>query len=116
MRSVDIVIPAYNEAKGIGDVLETLTEYLRAHHLVARIIVVDDGSKDGTGEVRGGTWYFFNTLPAGLAVGTWSVDFSINGVPLAHDTFGLGGKAVVGSFGFGPTAPLDAEVADVGPD
>ena len=44
-----IVIPALNEAASIGAVLERLNE-LRAA-LPARVIVVDDGSDDGTGDI-----------------------------------------------------------------
>lgn len=43
-----IVIPAYNEAKGIRQVLESLLEGLRLHNLNAPIIVIDDGSTDDT--------------------------------------------------------------------
>ena len=43
--SVGVVIPAYNEEKLIGRVLETMPDY------VDRIIVVDDASQDGTAKV-----------------------------------------------------------------
>lgn len=46
-RRLSIVVPAYNEAAGIGGVLDGLTAAFRE----AEIIVVDDGSADGTGEV-----------------------------------------------------------------
>jgi len=41
-----IVIPAYNEAKRIGNVLDTLTKHGHKH-----VIVVDDGSEDETSAV-----------------------------------------------------------------
>lgn len=44
-----IVIPALNEAASLGAVLERLNE-LRAA-MPARVIVVDDGSDDGTGDI-----------------------------------------------------------------
>ena len=44
--SVSIVIPAMNEADAIGDVVARL----RAHASWHEIIVVDDGSRDATGE------------------------------------------------------------------
>lgn len=43
---LSIVIPAFNEAEGIGKTLESL----RAALPEAEIVVVDDGSSDGTGE------------------------------------------------------------------
>jgi glycosyltransferase involved in cell wall biosynthesis len=45
--SLSIIIPAKNEAKAIGDVVTTV----RATYPDAEIIVVDDGSDDGTGEI-----------------------------------------------------------------
>jgi glycosyltransferase involved in cell wall biosynthesis len=49
VRQVTIVIPAHNEAGAIGDVLTRL----KAQTLpgLAEIIVVDDGSSDGTGDI-----------------------------------------------------------------
>ena len=41
------IIPAYNEEKRIGDVLEAV----KKSRLVDEIIVVDDGSEDKTAEV-----------------------------------------------------------------
>ena len=45
--ALSIIIPAKNEAKAIGDVVATA----RAEYPDAEIIVVDDGSDDGTGPV-----------------------------------------------------------------
>jgi glycosyltransferase involved in cell wall biosynthesis len=56
MLSVDpplllsIVIPAHNEQRGIGVTIETIDKILREHALANEIIVVDDGSRDGTYE------------------------------------------------------------------
>lgn len=44
-RTVAVVVPAYNEEGQIGIVLETMPDF------VDRIVVVDDCSRDGTGEV-----------------------------------------------------------------
>lgn len=44
---VSCVIPAYNEAPRIAAVLQTVA----AHPLIDEVIVVDDGSSDGTAEV-----------------------------------------------------------------
>jgi len=49
MKTYSIIIPAYNEAKSIGEVLENI---LRAETKESfEIIVVDDGSTDGTAAV-----------------------------------------------------------------
>ncbi len=46
-----IVIPTYNEASGIGKLLRALRATFEANDLDGEIIVVDDNSPDGTGEV-----------------------------------------------------------------
>lgn len=50
---VSIVIPAYNEERGIGPVLEQLSGVMTASGLPYEVIVVDDGSQDGTATVVG---------------------------------------------------------------
>lgn len=47
MMSVDIIIPAMNEAKTIGAVISAA----RGSACVRRVLVVDDGSKDATSQV-----------------------------------------------------------------
>ncbi len=49
-----IVIPTYNEAGGIGKLIAALDATFRAHLLDGEIIVVDDNSPDGTGEIVDG--------------------------------------------------------------
>ncbi|HVR46780.1 MAG TPA: polyprenol monophosphomannose synthase [Candidatus Binatia bacterium] len=46
-----IVIPTYNEAADIGKLLRALSETFAANGLDGEIIVVDDNSPDGTGDV-----------------------------------------------------------------
>jgi dolichol-phosphate mannosyltransferase len=46
-----IVIPTYNEAAGIGKLLQALSATFAANGLDGEIIVVDDNSPDGTGDV-----------------------------------------------------------------
>jgi glycosyltransferase involved in cell wall biosynthesis len=47
-RSLSIVIPAYNEAENIIPTLSNVTAALDSLSLDAEILVVDDGSRDGT--------------------------------------------------------------------
>jgi hypothetical protein len=49
MRTISCIIPAYNEASRIGSVLSVVTPLLGT--AIQEIIVVDDGSTDGTGDV-----------------------------------------------------------------
>ncbi len=46
--SVSVVVPAYNEAEAIGTVTTDLHAELKKHGLEFEILVVDDGSSDGT--------------------------------------------------------------------
>ena len=48
---LSIVIPAYNEDQRIGSTLATMVAYLMQQSYTAEIIVVDDGSTDGTGAI-----------------------------------------------------------------
>jgi glycosyltransferase involved in cell wall biosynthesis len=47
---VTLIVPAYNEAATIGEVLDRIA----ALDLDTQVIVVDDGSTDGTGEIAAG--------------------------------------------------------------
>lgn len=47
---ISIVVPAYNEAGAIAQTIEQLRAMLAQADLDAEIVVVDDGSTDGTGE------------------------------------------------------------------
>ena len=48
---ISVVIPAYNEAEGIQAALEQVAAYFRSRAIAAEIVVVDDGSTDGTAEL-----------------------------------------------------------------
>lgn len=50
MASLSIIIPAYNEQGGIGSTLVELKRVMSRQKLEHEIIVVDDGSTDGTAE------------------------------------------------------------------
>ena len=47
-QSLSIVIPAYNEAVRLGNTLATVVDYMRENYPQGEVIVVDDGSSDGT--------------------------------------------------------------------
>jgi len=46
-----IIVPAYNERRRIGATLESLVAHLRHEQWNAEVVVVDDGSSDGTPEI-----------------------------------------------------------------
>ena len=47
---ISIVIPAYNEKSAVGPQVKALQEVLSTHFLQFEVLVVDDGSTDGTAE------------------------------------------------------------------
>lgn len=51
MERVSIIIPAYNEQEGIGRVLDDIMETMGKGGIEHEVIVVDDGSTDGTAEI-----------------------------------------------------------------
>lgn len=51
LPAFSLIIPAYNEAQRIGDTLVQTLSYLRAISPGSELIVVDDGSSDGTADV-----------------------------------------------------------------
>jgi glycosyltransferase involved in cell wall biosynthesis len=48
---VSVVIPAYNEERRLPHTLDRVLEYLHSRDYASEIIVVDDGSSDGTARV-----------------------------------------------------------------
>jgi dolichol-phosphate mannosyltransferase len=48
---LSVVIPAHDEAESIGLTLESLTAELHRHAIDYEVVVVDDASTDGTGDV-----------------------------------------------------------------
>lgn len=52
MKKLIVILPAFNEAKVIFGVINGLKVFLkRLHNIASEIVIVDDGSKDGTEEV-----------------------------------------------------------------
>lgn len=52
-HDVSVIVPAYNEERRIRRTLETVDGYFRSRALSREIIVIDDGSSDGTAQVVG---------------------------------------------------------------
>ena len=50
-RTIDVVIPAFNEESCIGEAIETLFERVTSSRYAFELIVVDDGSADRTAEI-----------------------------------------------------------------
>jgi dolichyl-phosphate beta-glucosyltransferase len=48
---LSVVVPAYNEARRIVEPLRRIDGYLRGRGIAAELVVVDDGSSDGTADV-----------------------------------------------------------------
>ena len=46
-----IVLPAYNEAENLGDLIQSISRSMRVAQLDYEIVIVDDGSRDGTRDV-----------------------------------------------------------------
>jgi glycosyltransferase involved in cell wall biosynthesis len=64
-RHVLVVIPAWNEERSVGDVVRET----RAALTGVDVLVVDDGSRDHTGEVAAAAGATVATLPVNLGVG-----------------------------------------------
>lgn len=48
VKKLSVVIPAYNEEERLGPTLDRMVEYLKTTPREWELVVVDDGSKDGT--------------------------------------------------------------------
>ena len=46
-----LIVPAFNEAHRLDETLPAMLSYLRTHRPESELIVVDDGSTDGTAQV-----------------------------------------------------------------
>ena len=60
-----VAIPALNEEEAIGDVLDSL----RAVHSISDVVVIDDGSRDGTGRIAREAGARVVSHPINLGVG-----------------------------------------------
>ncbi|MBP5527374.1 MAG: glycosyltransferase family 2 protein [Bacteroidales bacterium] len=48
MKQISIIVPSYNEAESLPHLAEWVDRVMNEHHLTYEVIVVDDGSNDGT--------------------------------------------------------------------
>jgi dolichol-phosphate mannosyltransferase len=51
---VVVCLPTYNERENLEPMVHALDEIFRSHELDARVLVIDDSSPDGTGEIADG--------------------------------------------------------------
>jgi dolichyl-phosphate beta-glucosyltransferase len=51
MATYSLIFPAFNESKRLAPTLDTVLSYVSQQHWKAEIIVVDDGSTDGTADI-----------------------------------------------------------------
>ena len=84
MRVV-VCLPTYNERENLGPMVRALDDVVRRHELDARVLVIDDSSPDGTGELADrltGEFRFLSVLhrpkkeglgPAYLAGFVWAL-------------------------------------------
>lgn len=76
-NSVWIVIPAYNEAEIIGQVLSELVEHNRSY----KIVIVDDGSSDDTAKIAAGRPVHILRHPINLGQGAalaTGIEYALN--------------------------------------
>jgi dolichyl-phosphate beta-glucosyltransferase len=59
---ISIVIPVFEESKKIGRDIEAASGFLESNHLDGEIIIVDDGSRDGTAEAAEKTAVLSETI------------------------------------------------------
>lgn len=51
LSSLSVVFPAYNEERNVERAVQAASDAMRAHAQAVQIIVVNDGSRDATGEI-----------------------------------------------------------------
>jgi dolichol-phosphate mannosyltransferase len=61
--NVIVVLPAYNERQHIGPLLETIDDVMQRQQIPYQVVVVDDGSNDGTERVLEG---YQERVPVGI--------------------------------------------------
>ncbi len=61
-HELTVIIPAYNERRRLPKTLAALAEFLNASRIDYRVMVADDGSRDGTAKLTNGLGPRFSTL------------------------------------------------------
>jgi glycosyltransferase involved in cell wall biosynthesis len=90
---VSVVIPAYNEERGVGPQVESIRLVLTSHRIKHEIIVVDDGSDDRTAEeaVKAGARVFRHLKNRGygasLKTGILSATYDVIAITDADGTY-----------------------------
>ena len=51
MKQISIIVPSYNEAESLPHLAEWVDRVMKEHNFEYEVIIVDDGSRDGTWEV-----------------------------------------------------------------
>ena len=51
MKSISIIIPAYNEEKNLADAVKTINAAVKSVFKDYELLILDDGSSDGTGVI-----------------------------------------------------------------
>jgi dolichyl-phosphate beta-glucosyltransferase len=67
MPDLSLVIPAYNEERRLGPTLEAVLSFLGDQPYTSEVIVVSDGSQDGTGRVARAAFAALDQSPSGAS-------------------------------------------------
>ena len=51
VKKISVIIPVFNEAENIGELHQEIRAVCQANNYEYEIIIVDDGSTDGTAEI-----------------------------------------------------------------
>ena len=51
MNEISIIIPTYNEKKNLSNLIPHIEEIIKKNNIIAEIIIIDDNSPDGTGQL-----------------------------------------------------------------
>lgn len=69
LKSFSIILPAFNESEGIGEVIRELKRLGERENFLFEIIIVDDGSTDNTAEIAAGLGAKIISHPVNIGYG-----------------------------------------------